>query len=91
MYYSVSDTGILGKKSECSYQEPNLGKIKTTRNDQITEKVLREHERTFRTRTKFLLVMFRDNSATRYKMDVLESSHSRPGVSCMKFNVRRNC
>ena len=22
--YSVSDTGILGKKSECSYQEPNL-------------------------------------------------------------------
>ena len=24
MYYSVSDTGILGKKSECSYQESNL-------------------------------------------------------------------
>ena len=24
MYYSVSDTGILGKKSKCSYQESNL-------------------------------------------------------------------
>ena len=24
MYYSVSDTGILGKKSECSYQKLNL-------------------------------------------------------------------
>ena len=24
MYYSVSDTGIIGKKSECSYKEPNL-------------------------------------------------------------------
>ena len=23
MYYSVSDTGILGKKSECYYQESN--------------------------------------------------------------------
>ena len=24
MYYSVGDTGILEKKSECSYQESNL-------------------------------------------------------------------
>ena len=24
MYYSTSDTGLLGKKSECSYQESNL-------------------------------------------------------------------
>ena len=24
MYYSVNDTGILGKKSDCFYQESNL-------------------------------------------------------------------
>ena len=24
MYYSVSDTGIIGKKSECSHQESNI-------------------------------------------------------------------
>ena len=25
MFYSLRDTGILGKKFECSYQESNLG------------------------------------------------------------------
>ena len=41
MYYSVSDTGILGKrKSECSYQESNL--LKTFEPLSFERKTLRK-------------------------------------------------
>ena len=35
-YLSVNDTGILGKKSECSYQEPNLKDLPVTNVDALT-------------------------------------------------------